>query len=148
MTTSSSSEDTPALLTLPIKGNHSDQIIIVNIRKSKPTHEFLLHPLELSNPPKRKCTLWNTHYVSHSKSCSRVAHTCCHSSAGFCLWGGGSGGLWAGLLLLGQLDGHRHLAQVNSVLPRFGLSFLFNYWEQHYEGEWESLAPFTSAHLV
>lgn len=45
-------------------------------------------------------------------------------SAGFSLCGGGSRGL--SLLLLGELDGHSHLAQVDGVLPGFGLSLLLH----------------------
>lgn len=62
--------------------------------------------------------------------CLTSCPTCCDElGAGFSLWGGGFGRFWAGLLVLRQLDGHRHLTQVNRVLPRFGLCLLLHYKE-------------------
>lgn len=74
--------------------------------------------------------------ASQLETGSAAAITCCLTS-GFCLGRGRPGRLGAGLLLLGQLDGDRHLTEVDGELPGFGVGVVlhcrkkvfYDYWE-------------------
>lgn len=155
-----SSEDTPTLFTLPVRGKLDDthtaerptktgSAHVDNVRYTFPLLKHIYSAADFREPrilcfqlPTR-AVFWHRSRLSAleiiksavpsfwwRRLCVTLRLTCCDElGAGFSFRGGGFWRFWAGLLVLGQLDGHGHLTQVNGVLPGFGLRFLLHYME-------------------